>query len=359
VFETLKSFREYRVRPRVGFVASGNLASDTVWLIWNHLRCNRGIDCHVFTDGFIIGDFTGFPRLQPLESLQRNPSIVDLVLLSIRSPGTEERDLLRRCHGAAVPTVLILADCGSGAQKFREQEQFVWPDYLCVADSLTHDLLAEAGAPPERLIGAGSPYLDRIAALAGGEGANASGIEGRTAYVCNVPNREDFLTWGRPVAYTEDDILAGINQTACLRPQWNFVVRPHPKQLRTTTMPKLVSDEFATRQPLTEVLRRYSICISSYSTALIVATTLGVPAVSYQPHPHVKIREALYRELGIPVVTTPSELAQILDAPPSPDVRRLAKILFNPGHSLEQIEAILFEVLTTRNRRLRTDVKYG
>lgn len=332
--------------PAVGFVASGNLANDTIWILWNHLAGRDEIDCRIFTDGFVIGDLQAFQRPEPLEALLRDPRGLDALVLSIRSPGDTERMVLMRCREVGVPTVLILADCGSGAQKFIEKGAFVWPDRLCVADSVTLAQMTAAGAPAEILRPAGSPYLDYIERMAAA--AKHGPKQDRVAYFCDVPNREDFMTWGKPIAFDERDVVRDLETAVRLRPAWKFVVRPHPKQLHAGLTPGLLAEDSCSRRPLHEVLSRYAICISTYSTALLVSVRLGVPAVSYQPNDTAKVREALYRAVGIPIVTTPQALACSLDTTPAPDSELMKSILFNPGAATHYLESLILETASSR-----------
>ncbi|MCP5109570.1 MAG: hypothetical protein GY953_01910, partial [bacterium] len=192
------------------------------------------------TDGGIIADGLTAQGLQVV-AVDDAPNWMNgaqLLITSIRSPGTQERRLIRVARELSIPSVVLLADLGSGSAKFRDNEGWALPDAIGVADAVTWQTLAAQGIPPGILRPVGSPYLDSLAETTPSHHRSA-------LQVClfDVPNDLDFVTWGIAPLYSEEQVRDAFAAAVRSVTDAHALLRPHPKQIRSPDYrPRLPSE---------------------------------------------------------------------------------------------------------------------
>ncbi|HEX2189835.1 MAG TPA: hypothetical protein VHG51_13090 [Longimicrobiaceae bacterium] len=332
-------------KPIVLYV-SGNLAAKTMGLVCALARLRWPGRVLVITDGYVPEPVEGLGSARRVRPAEAERFIRDAALLvtSIRTPGADERLLLRTAAAHGVPSLAVLADLGSGARKFRDEQGWALPDRLAVADPVTHRLMVQDGVPPEVLVQAGSPYLDTM--LSQARPAPRPRSRGDRTRICfsGVPNDSDFTIWGRNPHYTEADVMEGLTRVVDRLPGVHLTVRLHPKEFEEHPYapyagPRVTIQPPDGRCPLEQDLLSHAVNVSTYSTTLLVARVFGQPAISFQPPPGPVVRSDLYEAYGIPVAQTEGELFTHLSRAVEGLQGRgsLRGFLYNEGKGLEVI----------------------
>ncbi len=335
------------MRPKIGMFISGNLAAMSMLPVYRAVSDCPELRVDAFTDGCALCDLP-FPseiRELSLKEMEAAIGASDLFVTSIRSPGKIERHFLRVAREAAVPSVLILADIGSGGRKLWDNLGAALPDTLLVADRLTHRHLVEAGIPATIIRPAGSPYLDSVLSWID---SPVTGRKQNEIGFFALPNDLDFATFPSSELYTEEEVLSLLAETAARRKRETIWARPHPKQKPGFDLGTFASDYLKTQPAvsLESFVGNCSAFISTYSTALLISAVAGRPSLSLQPTPH-PIRAGLYQAVGIPMARTLSEIHTFLDERPVPAARQFINDhLYNPGDSTREILKILLELTT-------------
>lgn len=328
---------------------SGNLAAKTIVLLSSCLLKNSDYQLILLTDGYVPeNDDADLPlRRYSVDEASRFFSSASLFVTSIRSPGDTERQLIRLARSHNLKSVVILADLGSGAQKFRDAAGWALPDWLTVTDCVTRRILIEQGVPSDIIVRSGSPYLDEILHHAqNGPLPLPSNL--RWCYYA-VPNTLDFQTYGIENHYHETAVVAGIVNALKSVEGATLRIRLHPKEFEQHPYEQFAGETVTVQQPaerptIEEEVLRHGLGLSTYSTALLVTRILGLPAISYQPAVGPSIRSELYRSCGIPLVRTEDELRDAISEvthtrPQAP----LANFLYNEGSSLEKIAGFILD----------------
>jgi hypothetical protein len=334
-----------KMHPIVTF-ASGNLAAATMRLV-NNAVTQKGWLLRAFTDGVLLDAPGAAQNLRTVDIAEACSWLRDAALLvtSIRSPGDVEQSLIRIASQLGVPSLLVMADLGSGPQKLRDENHaLVLPDAIAVADAVTWRIFVGSGVESARLQKVGSPYLDALRPVA----ANSlcSALE-----VCffDVPSDSDFAIWGSNAPYSESYVRHSFASTICGIGGATAVIRPHPKQRDESAYFGVIGGAVRLeptgpgRLSVEERIAHSKAVVSTYSTALLVARELGRPAISYQPGQGEVVRESLYRAAGIPVARSSQQLASLLRCAVT-DRRALpnaAGIRFHQGHSLQVLLALI------------------
>lgn len=284
-------------RQLVLFV-SGNLAAETMKLLAVELSARLPDRVRLVTDGFLLLEGKGDLELTLVDPARAEQWLRpnDLLVSSIRSPGAVERQLIRAARKVGASSVIVLADLGTGPQKFRDAQGWALPDVISIADPLTLEAFVKAEIPEDTLYHGGSPYLDQLVKATVREQSGTA-----SALFFDVPNREDFVGWQVEFTYDEVDATAGFRR-ACRRLGVNPLIRPHPKQRRPHQ--RLTS--------LVDCLGSARLFVSTYSTALVVAKQHGKHAVSFQPG-QPQVRANVFAASGIPVAATEADLIRLMD----------------------------------------------
>lgn len=337
------------MRPIVTF-ASGNLAAATMRLV-NKAILQRGWPLHAFTDGLLL-DADDEPRaFRTVDVGEAHTALRDasLFVTSIRSPGGEERRLIRAAQELGVPSLLLVADLGSGPQKLREDGNLVMPDVIAVADEVTWRIFIDAGIPSANLRKVGSPYLDSLCRQRNRKGEGSSEV----CYF-DVPSDHDFAMWGCAAPFSEAFARDCFGRAVHAMGSATGVIRMHPKQRDPSVYRSLVGRALwieghgPGRLCLEERIARSEVIVSTYSTGLLVAGELGKQAISFQPGSGEVVRERLYRALGIPLARSERELAALLSEASGPDTQALPArtTRFHRGRALPALLVLMQQMMS-------------
>lgn len=343
-------------RKKLALFCSGNLAAETIALVYAELSTVPGCEVQILTDGKL---YTHACRVAAPREV--NPELpeawlgeADLFITGIRSPGDVERRWIRAARRLGVPALVVLSDIGNGATKFKDPGGWALPDVLAVPDQITWGNLKTAGIPEAILFPLGSPYLDEICERPLPCQPNSNRIT-----LFDLPNADDFSNMGISAPYTELQVVGGFTESVAKLRDVRPVVRPHPKQradpaYRASPFSERAGTPLHLLESLEECIGASKIVVSTYSTCLLLAHRLGRHAVSYQPNTgHNAVRRDLYFATGIPIATSACELMGIIermltepDPPPS-----TPSFLFNPGSSLNALSALVERLLLADTER--------
>ncbi len=332
---------------RIFTYISGNLAAETMAIVINHLPPSK-YEVFQFTDRYLpeVLDSLGLsPRVISMdeESLMKLLPGYNFILTSIRSPGSEERNLIRVAKKLGLPILVILADIGTGAAKFRDDLGWALPTIISVSDSVTHKSLIEGGIPKEIIYALGSPYIDDVASKnIKLDEANKN----RIGYFA-VPNTLDFKTWGIKKHYTENEVMRTIRESLQSFQNTKLVVRLHPKEYHEHAYDQFTNSQISVepllnRSATEDFINNNGIILSTYSTALLIAKFLGRPTISIQPDIGPIIRNTLYEEYSIPIVRSADELSRVLKGYIHKDPARTPiSFLYNKAKSVTFLEDLI------------------
>lgn len=332
---------------RIAAFVSGNLAAETMAIVIARVAKTQCHEVRIISDGYYPA--VRVPTCHIIDAL--SPTAIcealagcDFLLTSIRSPGTCERLLVRCARDLGMKSLVVLADLGSGAQKFRESKTNVLPTSIAVSDEYTCALLRSQGIPSSVLAPIGSPYLDRVFAPAAFR--NISPEAPTKLALLSLPNLLDFATWGTPYLYTEDQVATDCISLVNRNPRRLLDIRLHPKE--TVQRPKFAVPHSARvrtidaspQLPITAFVCSHDAIISTYSTGLLVGGLLGAKAISYQPTPLAAVREGFYRHIGLPIARDVQQLEESLNTPDGLEISlKLRSALYNFGSSTERLLA--------------------
>jgi hypothetical protein len=330
-----------RTRIGVALFVSGNLAAETVLLVHDFLVSRVEFVPTLITDGYHPTSVVRDDVLRwPSDAAKSAIAAADLLLTSIRSPGTVERAVLTYAKQVKTRQVVLLADLGTGPAKFCEDGGWVLPDVLAVADTTTEQIFLRAGIPEARLRRVGSPYLDSF--------LNVEVLESSPAHdlaFFSVPNALDFRIWGVEAPYQEADVLDVLREFVMISGH-RACVRAHPKELTyldDTQRWRGFAPESCLEVSTTEYVINHRAVISTYSTALLVARVLRRFSASLQPKIQQPVRSDLYEAWNIPIVQTAGGLLKLFEAG-APIPARHSVPLYNPGRALDAVANLLLEM---------------
>lgn len=329
---------------------SGNLAAETMTLIYRFLKKRKYV-INLFSDGYL-------PEI--LSSLKIKPKIIDmkkknikkfilgskLIIMGIRSPGKEERSIIDISHHMNIPSIVVLADLGSGSQKFKDNKEWHFPNIITVPDSITYKILVKEGIPKNILFKLGSPYLDNIIIT-----------QKKIKYKNNnkigffsVPNELDFKTKDVKVYYNEIDVINGLIKAIKNFPKMKITIRLHPKEFHKNPYKKILSSQvkiesLTKRSSINEFISSHSIFISTYSTAMLISKYLCKPTISFQPKPGPIIRKELYEEYKLPVVIKEEDLVKLIRSYIGKQDKGSLQFLYNRKRSLFAFEKLINKTL--------------
>lgn len=310
---------------------TGNLVAETLIVaaqgIAEHCPSQKLI---LFTTGNLLINInlSGFELLSVSEDLTEIKfSPGDILISGIMWPGFIERKIIQKVKAEGGISVVILADLGGDAAKFKDENVNLLPDYICIADKTTFNNLISEGVPDERIMKIGSLYLDQIDAIAGSSSA-------QLAY-CSVPNQSDYLNWGFDLGYSEVEIAEKLADI-CREKSIDLIIRKHPKEFGSHKYNHLRSDtvtiENHDESDTTDFLSNKKWVISSYSTSLIVAKKMGLPSLSFQPQCKNPLKELLFNTINIPVATSDEQVISFVENPGSTRCG-LNEVVYNSGDS--------------------------
>lgn len=236
----------------------------------------------------------------------------DIIISGMMWPGGAERLLMSEAKRAGAISIVVLSDIAGGAEKFLVGKEYHLPNYICVSDTITYGNLVSAGISESIIISIGSMYLDHL--FNNYSSSGKSEVTPTVGYL-SVPNKKDFSVWGRDHGFDEVEIAQDLSR-ASEDMDARLIIRKHPKEysLKKFDITSLAHCEIQNHKAgsITTFLEKCSVVVSSYSTALIIANRMGCPAISYQPNCTSPVREALYRALDIPIISSYSKLQNSL-----------------------------------------------
>ena len=181
---------------------TGNLVAESLLVAAREIKASN-IDCSVqlLTDGAILAgdtDLVGDLKNIDLTCDEVKMSKEDILITGMMWPGHSERRLITLARKSGATPVVVLPDIAGNADKFKVDNGFFLPDYICVSDKCTYDNLVAAGIPSEIIIPTGSMYLDDIFRCYTPRATSCSELS--VGYL-SVPNKRDFSAWGRDFGF--------------------------------------------------------------------------------------------------------------------------------------------------------------
>lgn len=323
---------------KIVFYVTGNLVAENLLVAANavarsHLKCEIEI---LIDDELLVQNQVSIDSSARINPLKDNIDLDagDMFITGMMWPGFKERRLIDHAKKKGAVSVVIFADICGDAKKFLSGPGCILPDFICVSDRFTYSNLLNSGIPRRLLVPAGSLYLDSLVRENVYRQPDCQSVD--IGYL-SVPNKSDFLMWGREQHYCEVDIAKDVKEATCLIGA-KLVVRKHPKERNSPKYSALEDDglkvEEAEKMPIIGFIRRFSAVVSSYSTAILLAPMMNRRAISYQPHCRDPVRGLLYKEIGIPVVSSFEDLKrQLSDKDGDIKGKDLNKVLFNVRES--------------------------
>ena len=326
---------------KVAIYVSGNLAASTLALVVGCLRAVAEIDVVVLTDGNILArDLTELEPLIVLSSETKLPK-ADLLIVAPVTPGTFEGQLSDAYRRMGAQILGICSDLGLGPDKYMKFSAF--PDIIAIPDPVSMRMYLDAGVPKTSLRPTGSPYFDALASEKGL--LRRSVLPPTSVAYLEVPNTWDWKCKNLPNYYSEEDIATDIRQAAkCAG--LKIAERPHPRTLLKSRA-IAIDGPAPEALPIVQFLATHQKAVSTYSTTLLIAKTMGLSTFSYQPSPSPTIRREIFDHCGIPIIRNEislkaalTENGAVLEGPCVP-------FWYQPGEGLKNIFACVEELASS------------
>lgn len=342
----------------VTFHANGNLNGRVIRLVADELLRSYGIpvEVHHCIPLTTWPEARQAPHLVEVQRLTRAMAERRTCHAAVHVfPATWDQRVLSQqaaVRRAGVSTVCILADVGWGTRKLAHLLDSDVPDAIIVPDYFSYRSLLDFGFPENRLVSAGSPYLDTV--LASGNVPFPEGGRRLGAFASPEPSPDEIIARG--CSYRQSEAMQMIKRVAGRISGLELEIRAHPRTLpgRNNKV-----DGQRGRSTLAEFVGRCQGVVATRSLGLIAARLLGRSAVSLQPVPVGDgDRELVFEACGIPIARNEVALEQILANLPqrattAPDT---SSWLFNPGHSNKLICEV---IVAAMDRRLPCQVAAG
>lgn len=213
------------------------------------------------------------------------------------SAGGHLEGLFRReAKKRKIPSVAILDHWCHYRERFREGEDLVLPDKICVMDERARMEMLEAGFPADAVSVTGQPAFDALFRDVFPrretwrlKGRNELGLEdGRIAIgFLSEPITGDY---GAVRGYTEFDVLENLLDLCASSHGRELLIKLHPREPADKYEPLLKKYSFRARVlagsfDIQTFLVSMDGLIGMTSVALLQAALLGQPALSFQPGP--------------------------------------------------------------------------
>jgi hypothetical protein len=236
---------------------------------------------------------------QILEAEQPSVLLIGTSSQDKDTPITLEQALTLAARERGIPTIAVLDFWGNYSRRFSDKPTYdnrkYLPDMICVPDVIAFNDMIGEGFDKDKLVVTGNPYFDDIAASKEqftGDRRDESRKEYRRQVVL-FASQPIELYYGSSMGYTEktalEDLLSCIEEAGDVWfcPNTTIVIRPHPKEdpeeLRAVADRHAVHYFIDSKTPLREAIMASDIVLSPFSTMLVDAALLGVPAISLQP----------------------------------------------------------------------------
>lgn len=207
------------------------------------------------------------------------------------TPITLEQALTLAAKEMNIPTIAVLDLWGNYTRRFSDMPTFdnkkYLPSKICVPDNIAYDEMIREGFDSDTLAITGNPYFDDIA-----QSKQQFTTEQRQTlraglhkHVLLFASQPIEFHYGTALGYTEKTALQEI--LLSIPDNTTIIIRPHPKEnpeeLRAVAESTNAHYIIDAKTPLQDAIMASDIILSPFSTILIDAALLGVPAISLQP----------------------------------------------------------------------------
>ena len=238
------------------------------------IRCSLGLSG---ASGSAHPEFQVDPDVFLAQMDELDPSEDTYALVTGTSwKSTFETDAIRLCRSKGIVTISVLDFWSNYRMRFLNGEDFVFPDYFFVMDDLAAREALEDGVDSDiRTIG--HPGLDSLYGVRARSTGGGSDAE-RRVLLLSQPIRP---VYGDTLGFDEYEVTADVVRV-CLEQGVDLSILFHPKDEET-----LINQyaEYAISGKIKEIVCDYDIVISMITIGLLHCVLLGIPVLSYQPHP--------------------------------------------------------------------------
>lgn len=175
------------------------------------------------------------------------------------------------CRDKGITTVSIIDYWSNYLERFKLNNDYIFPDYVFVMDDVAKAEAIDEGIPQDILIVAGQPVIDKYL----DEKKKKQTSNGRALFL-SQPLRD---VNGHSMGYTEFDVVIGVIN-ACRELNIPVDIKFHPKE----------SDDFKNRYrkyaidgKLDNLIACYEVIIGMCTMGLLQCSLMGKKTISYQP----------------------------------------------------------------------------